>query len=60
MPDHNITTCSLCGHRVATENLSQHRETELKQIEKFTIQMIKRSHPEWDEGGDVCTQCWDH
>ncbi len=56
--DHRIT-CTLCGHQIAEENLSRHRKTEAKQIRDYTIGLIKRRHPEWNEAGDVCTKCWD-
>jgi hypothetical protein len=52
--------CSLCQHQIPAAYLRQHYESEKKEIEAYTIELIKQSNPEWTEEDPTCQKCWDH
>jgi hypothetical protein len=58
MPSDQIV-CSLCQHKIPAEYLRAHRAQEKRDIEEYTIELIKQSHPDWSENDPTCQKCWD-
>jgi hypothetical protein len=52
--------CSLCQREIPAPQLRRHYEQEKKEIETYTIEFIKKTHPKWAEGDPTCEKCWDH
>jgi hypothetical protein len=34
-------------------------EEENREVEEYTIGLIRKAHPEWAAADDTCQQCWD-
>jgi len=50
--------CQLCGHDIPEEYLSDHHKTETKETIQYTVDLIKRSNPDWIETDGTCKKCW--
>lgn len=55
-----MVVCTLCQHQIPAEYLRVHREQETKEIEQYTVELIKQNNPEWTENDPTCQKCWDY
>jgi len=52
--------CSLCLEDVSPEESRTHREQDTREMEAYTVSVIKSHHPEWTDGDPACQRCWDY
>jgi hypothetical protein len=52
--------CPLCQEVFPLTDLFSHAERESKEIEQYTIEMIKSQHPEWVKEDAACPKCWEY
>ncbi len=55
----DLIVCSLCQHQIPAAYLRQHQARETKEIEAYTIALIKEGHPDWTDTDPTCQRCWD-
>lgn len=52
--------CPLCEREVPAGELRRHMEAELEEIRRYTIEIIRRMHPEWVARDGSCRECWEY
>jgi len=53
-------TCPLCEEVLPLSLLSQHVESEQKNIRRYVLEQIKKAHPTWVAKDGACPKCWDY
>ena len=56
-PQEAKSECSLCGEQVRSSELARHRQRDAEELRDYTLQLIRRSHPDWVADDGSCKKC---
>jgi len=56
-PKEAMSECSLCGELVPSSELARHRQRDAEELRNYTLQLIRRSHPDWVADDGSCKKC---